>query len=260
MATLFSQLRVLVVAADPAGQLPPCDLLRALGVGHVEALPADAAVLALLDGALRCNLVLCDLGTPCRAASDFIWHVRITDPDIPIIALKGGGAIDDRIGARSGARTGDRGARLSGADVVLGKPLSRPALDAALHNLLIAKHEYFALPPAEAGHARVLPRDLHAAPAEAADDPARLRAALQRAWLENARLRAQPAALPLSPPAADPRFAAIKRRFAAFYHPDSRAGSGLSPALRGAVFKEFWAEFGRVEQAGRIAGPDRGTG
>lgn len=247
MATMFSQLRVLVVAADPAGQLPPCDLLRALGVGHVEALPADAAVLALLDGALRCNLVLCDLGTPCRAANDFIWHVRITDPDIPIIALKGGGAIDARIDAR----TGDRSARLSGADVVLGKPLSRPALDAALHSLLVAKREYFARPPAEAGHAGALPRNLHAPPVDAADDPAQLRAALQRAWLENARLRAQPAILPLSPPVADPRFAAIKRRFAAFYHPDSRAGSSLAPALRGAVFKEFWAEFGRIEQAGR---------
>jgi len=255
MATVFSQLRVLVVAADPAAQLPPCDLLRGLGVGHVVALAADAAGLALLDSALRCNLVLCDLGTPYRAANDFIWHVRIGDPDIPIIALKGDGSI------------GDRGAQLSGADVVLGKPLSRPALDAALHGLLVAKREYFARPPGAAGQAFTLPRDLHAGPADAAadaaDDPVQLRAQLLRVRLENARLRALPAALPLPmplPAAADLRFTAIKRRFAAFYHPDSKAGSGLAPALRSAVFKDFWAEFGRIEQAGRAAGPGRGTG
>lgn len=241
MATLFKQLRVLVVAADPAGSLPVCDLLRGLEVGHIVALPADAAVLALPGDALRCNLLLCDLGTPCRTANDFIWHVRITDPDIPIIALKDGDTL------------GERDARLSGADIVLDKPLSRPALEAALRDLLIAKRAYFARSPAEAGHAGALPRDLHAASAAAAENPARMRAQLQQMWLENARLRARL-------PDADPRFVAIKRRFAAFYHPDSRTGSGLTPALRSAVFKEFWAEFDRVEQAGRTAGLDRGTG
>lgn len=225
METLFAQLRVLVVDADPDDLAAARTALGALGVGHVAALPVGPAALALLDASLRYNLILCDLGTLHTAATGFIWHVRLTDADIAILAVSGGSLL------------ADRAAMMAGADAVLHRPLTPLALKLALHTLFAARPAGLAPASPVAGKAQALPRRLQsaAAPLQSPPRPATPVYVLQAA-----------------PP--DERFNVIKRRFASLYHPDSVADSSLAREARSAVFKEFWAEFERVEKAGRLPG------
>lgn len=213
MAAQFDQLRILVVdaAAETAGSLHAA--LRASGIQHVELLAGGPAALALLDTARHFDLVLCDLGALPVAGSSFIWHLRLTDPDIPILALTGGSVM------------ADHAAMSSGADAVLHRPFAALALKIALHGLL---H-----PPPEAP-----------APEQPAPAP-RMSARMPPPPVRATAVFVSPAAAP------DMRFGAIKRRFAMLYHPDSGVASGLAREVRSAVFKEFWPEFERVEKAGR---------
>jgi multidrug resistance efflux pump len=107
----------------------------------------------------------------------------------------------------------------------------------------------------DSGHSIVAQRD--AARAEAAS----LRLALGTAQQELSRVREhreyeslarsvlqhRPAAPPPSPEEAS-RFRAAKLAFARLYHPDRAAGSELDKAIRGQVFREFWAELERIEK------------
>lgn len=217
MAARFDQLRILVVdaAAETASGLH--DVLTGLGIRHVDMQSGGPAALALLDTNLRYDLVLCDLGALPATGSSFIWHLRLTDPDMPILALTGGSAM------------ADHAAMASGADAVLHRPFAALALKIALSALLLD-------PPADAQPA---------APQSAAEPAVPRAAAAPRATA----VFVSPVVVP------DARFGAIKRRFAALYHPDSGAASSLAREARSAVFKEFWAEFERVEKAGKAGRP-----
>lgn len=219
MAARFDQLRILVVDAAVETASGLYDALTGLGIRHVALLPGGPAALALIDTTIRYDLVLCDLGALPAAGSSFIWHLRLTDPDIPILALTGGSVL------------ADHAAMASGADAVLHRPFAALALKIALHALLATS--------ADLQPAKTRP-DAPGRPPAADPVPSRATAVF-----------VSPVVVP------DARFGAIKRRFAALYHPDSTAASSLGREARSTVFKEFWAEFERVEKAAkqRPAGP-----
>lgn len=75
-----------------------------------------------------------------------------------------------------------------------------------------------------------------------AEEIRRLRLALRQARQERDALRARTA------PGARDRFTEAKRAFALRFHPDRLVGTGLERALRGAMFREYWAELRRIER------------
>jgi hypothetical protein len=71
----------------------------------------------------------------------------------------------------------------------------------------------------------------------------------RRAIRAEARLSGPEA--PVSGGAADARYPALRRFLAKRFHPDHAPGSGIEKIVRNEVFKEIWAEIGRIDAAER---------
>lgn len=118
--------------------------------------------------------------------------------------------------------------------LVLGMRLVRVALR------VLRRERRFSVPHAITRSARRLGRARALARAEGARAAA-LAAEVQRLRVELRLLRAGSAA-------ADDRFVQAKREFARRFHPDRLPRGAPDRAIRGGIFREFWAVLKRIER------------
>ncbi len=117
---------ILVIDDDPAVREVVREMLR--GEGH-EVSTADNGRQALEALAAEVfDLVVTDLIMPEQEGIETIAEIRRRDPDIPIVAMSGGG----RLGPGDYLET----ARFLGADATLAKPFGRQELIATVEALL----------------------------------------------------------------------------------------------------------------------------
>ncbi len=117
---------ILVIDDDPAVREVVREMLR--GEGHEVSTAENGRQALQALAADVFDLVVTDLIMPEQEGIETIAEIRRRDPDIPIVAMSGGG----RLGPGDYLET----ARFLGADATLAKPFGRQELIAIVEKLL----------------------------------------------------------------------------------------------------------------------------
>lgn len=117
---------ILVIDDDPAVREVVREMLR--GEGHEVSTAENGRQALQALAADVFDLVVTDLIMPEQEGIETIAEIRRRDPDIPIVAMSGGG----RLGPGDYLET----ARFLGADATLAKPFGRQELIAIVEQLL----------------------------------------------------------------------------------------------------------------------------
>ncbi len=121
--------RILIVDDEPSMRLVSNRILTRLGHEIVEAGDGMIALKAVLAGGF--DLVVTDIIMPEMEGLDLIFQLHRKFPELPILAISGGGR-----GGAGGADTYLRTASLGGAKRTLTKPFSIAEFVTAVHECL----------------------------------------------------------------------------------------------------------------------------
>jgi len=119
-------MRVLVVDDEEMTRFTLREILE--GAGH-EVMEAENGVRGLeAQRGFRCDLVITDIIMPDKEGVEFVKDLRSSFPNLPIIAISGGGRTHNLDFLEI--------ARRFGANAILAKPFTRAALMAAIDTAL----------------------------------------------------------------------------------------------------------------------------
>lgn len=121
--------RILVIDDESPVRKIICDNLRLSGFDIIAAADGEEG-LAVIGQAPRPAIVITDLIMPKKGGLEVIVEVKKTYPSIRLIAMSGGGRIEDVNDLLEKAKE-------LGADIVFSKPLNIDELEAAVERLLV---------------------------------------------------------------------------------------------------------------------------